>query len=370
MLTNITPDKIARFLIGVAAAFLILLILLHFSNLVAYAVIAVLLSYLLDPIVNRLQAAGMNRTAATTLTLATLVLVIAWISTSIFPIIAGQMAALLSQLSFENLRFILAQIENQLIENFEFLTPGFLQDNIMEATQNLFEIGEIPNVVSDLIGIFTNIFYAVIVIPFATFFFLKDGSRIRRDLLQLVPNKYFESALSLIDKIETRLGRYFRSVLIQSILVATFAWIFLSIAGLSNAPAVGIAIGVANTIPYFGPVLGYLLSIIVPIIETGDFTLIIPCVLAVLLVQILDNIVFQPMLFSRAAEMHPVAILFIIMIGAQVAGILGMLVAVPLATIVKITFEQVVWSFNNYNVFRVDSLTGIRTDAPGTLEEN
>ncbi|MDZ7682406.1 MAG: AI-2E family transporter [Fodinibius sp.] len=66
----------------------------------------------------------------------------------------------------------------------------------------------------------------------------------------------------------------------------------------------------------------------------------------------LDNIILQPIIFSRSADMHPVAILFIIMIGAETAGILGMLVAIPIATIIKITFNQVRWSLNNYYVFR------------------
>ena len=66
----------------------------------------------------------------------------------------------------------------------------------------------------------------------------------------------------------------------------------------------------------------------------------------------LDNLVFQPLLFSRSADMHPVAILFIILIGAETAGILGMLVAIPIATIIKITINQITWSFNNYQVFR------------------
>ena len=72
---------------------------------------------------------------------------------------------------------------------------------------------------------------------------------------------------------------------------------------------------------------------------------------AILIVQMLDNIVFQPLLFSRSADMHPVAILFIILIGAEVAGILGMLVAIPLATVIRITIIQISWSFNNYQVF-------------------
>jgi len=111
-------------------------------------------------------------------------------------------------------------------------------------------------------------------------------------------------------------------------------------------------VGVANTIPYFGPIIGYILSIIVSIIEVGDFTLVLPCVLAILFVQILDNIIFQPFIFSRSADMHPVAILFIIMIGAETAGIIGMLIAIPIATIIKITINQIRWSFNNYYVFR------------------
>jgi predicted PurR-regulated permease PerM len=65
----------------------------------------------------------------------------------------------------------------------------------------------------------------------------------------------------------------------------------------------------------------------------------------------LDNILFQPLLFSRSADMHPVAILFIILVGAEIAGILGMLVAIPLATIIRITILQIIWSFNNYQVF-------------------
>jgi len=79
---------------------------------------------------------------------------------------------------------------------------------------------------------------------------------------------------------------------------------------------------------------------------------VVPAILAVLFAQILDNAILQPLIFSKSADMHPVAILFIILIGAQTAGILGMLVAIPIATIIKITINQITWSFNNYYVFR------------------
>lgn len=352
MLNNITLEKFVKTIIAILAIVAVSLIAYNFINLIAYAIIAMLLSYMLDPVVNRMQAAGMNRTFAITVTLASVILIIIWISTSVIPIIANQMAGLTRQLNVDTLIFVATQIETLIRENFEFIPEGYLRDNITLLAENFFNMGRFTDLLGNMIGIFTNLFAAFLVIPFATFFFLKDGYRIRRDILSLVPNKYFETTLSLVDKIETRLGIYFRSVTIQCSLVGIVSWIALSIAGLNNAVSVGITIGVANSIPYFGPIIGYILSIVIAIIETGDFSLVIPCILAVFVAQVLDNLVFQPLIFSKSADIHPVAILFIILIGAQTAGILGMLVAIPIATIIKITIKQITWSFNNYFVFR------------------
>ncbi|TVR34928.1 MAG: AI-2E family transporter [Balneolaceae bacterium] len=352
MFKNLTLDKILKLGLFLLAIFVVGLIAYNFSNLLAYAIIAMLLSYLLDPIVNRMQTAGVHRTLAISVTLASVILVIVWISNSLIPILANQMASLTRQLNIETLIFVADQIEDQIRTNFEFIPSGYLKENITILAEGFFDVDKFSDIVGDLIGIFTNLFAAFLVIPFATFFFLKDGHKIRRDFLQLVPNKYFETTLSLIDKIETRLGYYFRSVVIQCTIVGIASWVALSVAGLNNAASVGITIGVANSIPYFGPIIGYILSIVIAIIETGDFSLVVPAILAVLFAQILDNAILQPLIFSKSADMHPVAILFIILIGAQTAGILGMLVAIPIATIIKITINQITWSFNNYYVFR------------------
>ena len=351
-MNKITLDRVIRWIIGIGATLLLAWLVTRFANLVAYGIIAVIISYILDPIVNRMQASGVNRTLAIVMTLSSVILMIIWVSTSIIPIITNQMVSLFNQLNIDNIRMIAKKVEARMNTELPFLPQGYLQENLAQIVQNLFNVSELPSAIGDIIGIFTNIFSAFLVIPFATFFFLKDGSKIRRNLLQLVPNKYFETTLSLIDKIETRLGIYFKSVFIQSLLVATFSWIFLTIAGLNNALSVGISAGLANTIPYFGPIIGYILSIVVSIIETGDLALVLPCILAILAVQVMDNLIFQPFIFSRSADIHPVAVLFAILLGAEIGGILGMLLAIPTATIIKITVNQISWSFNNYYVFR------------------
>lgn len=352
MLRNLTLEKIVKSTLFAAGVLVVGLILYNYSSLAVYAIIALLFSYLLEPFVNRMQAAGMSRTIAIVITLMTVLFVLIWISTSVIPIVANRMAILARQLQSENLAIIAQQIELHLRTYFDFIPSGYLEENVTGFIEDIFNFGRLSNVLGDLIAIFTNLFAAFLVIPFATFFFLKDGYKIRRDLMKMVPNKYFETTLSLIDKIESRLGYYFRSVVLQCTLVGIASWLALSVAGLNNAGTVGIIIGVANTIPYFGPVLGYIISILISIIETGDFSLVIPCIIAVMFAQILDNVILQPLIFSKSADMHPVAILFIILIGAQTAGILGMLVAIPIATIIKITVNQIIWSFNNYQVFR------------------
>lgn len=352
MLRNLTIEKIVKSILFAAGVLVVGLILYNYSSLAVYAIIALLFSYLLEPFVNRMQAAGMSRTIAIVITLMTVLLVLIWISTSVIPIVANRMAILARQLQSENLAIIAQQVELHLRTYFDFIPSGYLEENVTGFVEDIFNFGRVSNVLGDIIAIFTNLFAAFLVIPFATFFFLKDGYKIRRDLMKMVPNKYFETTLSLIDKIETRLGYYFRSVVLQCTLVGIASWLALSVAGLNNAGTVGIVIGVANTIPYFGPVIGYLISILISIIETGDFSLVIPCIIAVMFAQILDNVVLQPLIFSKSADMHPVAILFIILIGAQTAGILGMLIAIPIATIIKITVNQIIWSFNNYQVFR------------------
>lgn len=344
-------ERLVKGIIGLAVIIIILMVLYTYANLVAYALVGLILAYILDPFVNRLQAAGLNRMMSIMFVLAGVVLLLVWISTTIFPTVATQIVSLTKQLNIDNIQKVADTLDQQIHNTIPIIQEGFLRENLMKLAQNIFDLGGISNTISNVFGIFANVFTAVIAIPFATFFFLKDGSKFRRSLLKLIPNAYFETTLTIINKIESRLGLYFKSVALESFLVGLLSFILLSVAGLKNALSVGIAIGVANSIPYFGPILGYFLSIIVAIFETGNFTLVGGCLLAVLLTQLVDNVIYQPFLFSRSADMHPIVILFVILIGAQTAGLLGMLVAIPIATIIKITIREVIWSLNNYHVF-------------------
>jgi predicted PurR-regulated permease PerM len=131
--------------------------------------------------------------------------------------------------------------------------------------------------------------------------------------------------------------------------------VLLWVVGLQNAIAIGIFTGLANTIPYFGPFLGFLCGTLVGIAQTGNLVLVPWVALAMAVTQLADNVLLQPLIFSRAAKAHPLVILFVVLIGARLGGILGMLVAIPLTTTVRVVVEQVLWSLRNYRILRTAS---------------
>lgn len=350
---KLDAETFVRLLIGAGVVLIVILILYHFFVLFLYALIALIISYILDPFVNRMQAVGMNRTFAISIVVSSLILLLIWFSTTALPTIANQIILFGQQLNVDSVLAVTAQIEDQILQKITFLPEGFLRDNVPSAVEVLFQTDDISQTINNILGIFANIFWAILVIPFATFFILKDGASLRRNILQIVPNRYFETVLTGIEKVENRLVTYFKSVGLQCLIIATTATITLNFAGLNNALSVGIAAGVANIIPYFGPIIGYILSIIVSVLETGDFSLVVYVLVAIAITQIIDNIFVQPLLFSRSANLHPLVVLFVVLTGAELAGIFGMLIAVPLTAVVVITIQQMRWSLDNYYIFRI-----------------
>lgn len=349
---KLTIEKVLRGMFILLFILIAMLLIYRFATLVGYVLIALVFSYLFEPVVNKMQMAGFKRTTAVVLVVASFILTLGWISTSIAPIIGNQVISLAQMINIDSIRNIASQIESEILAFAPFIGEGQIKEFITRFTDRLFDWGDIQETLGSLVGLFANIFAATLIIPFATFFFLKDGSKLRRQILEVVPNRYFETTLTIINKIETRLILYFKGVMIQSTLVAIISWLLLSYVGLNNALAVGVAVGLANTIPYFGPIIGYFLSIIIAIFETGDFSLVPYCILAIMIAQITDNVILQPLIFSKSADIHPLYILFIILIGAELAGILGMLLAIPIATIIRIIVTEINWSINNYHVFK------------------
>ncbi len=354
-----TLDRIVRFLLGVAAVATAGWVLWYFAGLVLYLVVGGVLAYLLRPVVDHLQAAGLARVPAIAATFALVLGVMTVVVTSVVPFVGKQVQELTQLINVELATDVASYIEVR-VRQVAPLEQGVLVENVEKMAQalrqgDLVKGDQVAETVSSVVAVFTNIVYAVVIIPFVTFFLLKDGLQIRRSLMSLVPNRYFEVTLAILEKVEVNIGRYFRALLVQCTSIAIIASVLLWVVGLQNAIAIGIFTGVANTIPYFGPFLGFLCGTLVGIAQTGNLVLVPWVALAMIITQLADNVLLQPLIFSRAAKAHPLVILFVVLIGARLGGIVGMLVAIPLTTTVRVVVEQLLWSLRTYRIMRAPS---------------
>ena len=192
--------------------------------------------------------------------------------------------------------------------------------------------------------------FSLLVIPFVTYFALSNGDRAAKRLLERVPNKYFEMTLNVISRIQEDLVGYLRGWLLDSAIVGVMNIVGYYIIGLNYPILMGFVGGVTNLIPYVGPFAGVVPAFLVAVTQTGDLRLILPIILVNVVVQAIDNIIVQPLCFAKSVDMHPLTVIVVCIVGGQLMGVLGMLLAIPLYVILKVTALETYWGLKHYRI--------------------
>jgi predicted PurR-regulated permease PerM len=186
-----------------------------------------------------------------------------------------------------------------------------------------------------------------LIMPFVFVFVLLDDGKIKRFFIGMVPNRYFEMTLTTIARVDKAIGNYLRGTLLQCSLVTLSLLLGLLIIGFGLQASLLIALtaGIANAIPFFGPLIGlgisllYALSIVnvQSILPFVDITNILPVTfITVLIVQLLDNTVFAPLVLGKAVNLHPLVVIFGIVGGSILFGFAGLLFAIPTIVILNV----------------------------------
>ncbi len=221
------------------------------------------------------------------------------------------------------------------------------QEYLNEKMSQLFEIGNLGYLLSYFVGFTGNLFIAIFSITFITFFFVKNEKLPKQIILGLVPQKYIPKANRVLIKAEKLLSRYFIGLIFQITGITLVAYIGLSVIGVKNALLIGFFAGVVNIVPYLGPIMGALFGAIVAISTNLEANLVgelLPLIFKIFLVfaivQVIDNMIFQPVIFSSSVKAHPLEIFLIVLIGGRLAGIAGMIVAIPTYTFIRIVAKE------------------------------
>lgn len=327
--------KLVFFLLSVLlAGFLVLRV----SNMLVSTIIAIAIYYLLAPSVDFLERKGFTRLAATSIPFFTMLLLFGFVVSLLIPIFWVQIKNI--QMNADNYLAILNQSVDQVQEKWVAMSGGFQDVNLKETlVPHLITWGTeffqtLPNLLSQS-------FTVSLLAPLFGFFMLLDGRDFIRKWLSLVPNPIFEMTLNLNYQIGSQLGGFVRARLAQSALITLFIWIGLEILNFPYALILGIVAGILNIIPYVGPVLAVLPALLIAMANSSSTTEIFLVVLLYVLGQVLDTLILVPFLVARIVNLHPITVIVSIIIGAQMMGILGMIICIPLVSTMKVTLNSI-----------------------------
>ncbi|NVM21335.1 MAG: AI-2E family transporter [Desulfobacterales bacterium] len=191
---------------------------------------------------------------------------------------------------------------------------------------------------SKMIGSFVTL---LVMVPFISFFFLKDGPAMKKALIGAVPNRYFEMSLNLFYEINRQLGGFVRARLVEALCVGLTCFIGLTLLGIKYAVVLAVIAALTNLIPYVGPIIGTIPALIIAFVDTGSVMMLLWVGMVYGIAQLLDTLVIIPAVFSKIVNMHPLVVVVVIIAGGQLGGVLGMIFAVPIYSITKVAIKEI-----------------------------
>lgn len=222
-----------------------------------------------------------------------------------------------------------------------------LESILTNTFQGYFNPGMVGSFFSGFITAAGNIAIALFAVVFIAFFFLKEENLLVGFISALLPARYENQVHNAVDETSRMLGRYFSAIAIQISAITLYVAFWLSMLGVQNAILIALFAALMNVIPYIGPLIGGLVGVALTLTSSLDlefYNQMLPLLGKVFLVfwsvQLLDNYLIQPYLFSASVMAHPLEIFIVTLMGAQLGGITGMVLAIPGYTVLRVIARE------------------------------
>ncbi|MDB4180290.1 AI-2E family transporter [Flavobacteriaceae bacterium] len=343
MISKVVTDGI----LGAIKKIIIFSVVLYFLYIIrpilVYISVSLVVAIILNPTIsflkNRLK---FNNTFAAIASMTGLVSIILLIIKSFIPLLVEQ-AKNLSLLNSSELQSSV----NNIIEKYSDLyftnESSIINSFINSKLFNQLDFGYITELLNNIVSSLGSFSIGLFTIIFITFFFLKDSEIILEKLKILIPKKLKSNINNSLSQINELLSRYFIALIIQITILFVLYLILLAIVGINNIIIIAFLCALLNLIPYIGPLIsGFLLAVLTLTnyidIDFGTMVLskVVYVVIGFVIVQLIDNFLIQPLLFSKSVKSHPLEIFLTILIFGFLFGVTGLILAVPCYTIIKV----------------------------------
>jgi predicted PurR-regulated permease PerM len=355
-------SKTARYIFTAIGLVLLGFILWYFKNIVIYILLSLVLSLLGRPVFDLLGRIRIRKYRLPSAIRSAITLVILICALLIFfgifiPLIvdkAYELSNLDTQQIVASLQAPLGDLEN-LLSRYKILPEGGFSINelAMKITSKI-NISSVAGFFGNVAGALGNVAVAFFSILFITFFFLKDESLFSTAVLSVVPDHLTDEVTRMMSSTKRLLVRYFGGLAMEVtgvILLSSLGFLILGIS-FSNSLLMGFLAGILNIIPYIGPIMGGALALLIGFVthlklpfRTELLPLLIWILVVCIVVQIIDNWVFQPLIYSSSVHAHPLEIFIVFLMAGSLGGILGMIAAIPTYIVIRVFAKEF---FNNF----------------------
>ena len=298
-----------------------------------------ILSLALEPIVNWLMRFRLSKTNATLIVFIGLIFFIGIPLFKVIPVLSIQT---------KDIQYSLPQIEQYIIVQYEIVTDFIKAKTGHEVAdgyifQALTQIeGWASEFVVKLPNYLATLFEWIFLVPFFTFFMIRDADTFKKMFLSFTPNIIFERFYYVMHVFNRQLGDYFFAKFVEALIVGGIITIGLLIMGVNNAVILGFVAGLTNIVPYVGPILGVIPAIALTMIEYGMTS---PTMGAVLILYSVANAVdvffVFPFLVSKIVNLHPMIVAISVIVGSHYAGITGMVISIPVVAAIKLIITEI-----------------------------
>ena len=352
---TLSLQTVLRWVVGLTVATAVGALLWYFREVVVYILISAVFAIIGRPFVGllckiRVKRFALPRWFAAAVTLLLLWVVLGGLLSLIVPLVAGKIYELSSldlRSALEGVEAPLERLQNSISTIFALPETHFsISDIIVSSLRRFLNYDTVNAVVSSIINTGMSAVIVVFSVSFITFFFLKEDGLFSQMVSAIFPEKYSDNVHRAIDKISLLLSRYFTGLLTESLIISTIIAIVLFLFGMNVEDACFIAVimGMLNVIPYAGPAVGVLVSIFIGVVSPIDGCT-IAYTLAVIMgticvVKGIDDFVLQPTIYSSKVSAHPLEIFIVILMAGSVGGIVGLLVAVPSYTVLRVFAKE------------------------------
>ncbi len=338
---------ILRALAVLAGIAILLWFLYQIQALILFIGLAIVLSLISRPFVHFLKRRlKFGNTIASISTLFVIIGTISLLMSIFIPVIVEQ-GKHISRIDFDQVKQDLYELN---VQASDYLGVDHFQ--LVEAIKHSayvqnFNVEIIPSVLQAFFGSIGSTIVGILSVLFILFFLLKDETLIARSVLTLSRTGDEEKFKRILTKTNELLSRYFIGLLLQITILVLFYSVLLLYLDVNDAIAVALICAFLNIVPYLGPLIGWVLMLLVIIsnnlgadFSTGLLPLLLIASGGYALAQLFDNLITQPVIFGRSVRSHPLEILMVILIGGFLFGILGMVLAVPTYTSIKVVAKE------------------------------